>query len=355
MAAADQISGVPPKAPALPPGHVLYQMAMGHSVPRALALAAKLGLADLLKDGPRSARDLAAATQTHAPSLTRLARFLASVGVLAELPDGMFQLTPLGQPLRVDAPDSVRALVLLLAGVELQDCWKDLEYCVRTGEPSFRRTAPGAESAFALVADNPELTAPFDQAMATFAPWTAAAVTAAINFSVFGRVVDVGGGNGSLLIGILKACPGLSGVVFDQPHTAARARAQVTAAGLADRCEVVPGSFFDAVPRGADAYLLSNVLVDWDDERAAAILRNSRAAMPGHGQVLIIEELYPARIEPSDKCRGVAGIDMLMLVCTGGRQRSEAEFRGLLGVSGFRLSRVVTTAAGVSVVQGELA
>jgi hypothetical protein len=354
MPPADGASGVPLEAPALPlpPGYALYQMAMGYFVPRALALAAKLGLADVLKDGPRGARDLAAATQTHAPSLVRLARLLASVGVFAELPDGTFALTPLGEPLRADAPGSVRALVLLFAGVDVQDAWKDLEYCVRTGDPAFRRSTPGTDP-YALMAQSPEVTALFDQAMATFAPWTAAAVAAAIDFSAFGRVADVGGGNGALLIGILKACPGLAGVVFDQPHAAVRAREQVAAAGLAGRCEVIAGSFFDAVPRGADAYLLCHVLVDWDDERAAAILRNCRAAMPRHGQVLILEELYPARIEPSDACRGAAANDVLMLVCTGGRQRSEAEFRGLLAASGFRLARVVPTAAGVSVVQGE--
>jgi hypothetical protein len=328
-------------------------MAMGHFVPRALALAARLGLADLLRDGPRDARDLAAATQTHAPSLARLARLLASVGVFAELPDGTFALTPLGEPLRADAPGSVRALVLLFAGVEIQDAWKDLEYCVRTGEPVFRRTAPGAVSPYALMAPSPELTALFDQAMATFAPWRAAAVAAALDFSAFGKVVDVGGGNGALLIGILEACPGLTGVVFDQPPAAARARARVAAAGLAGRCEVVAGSFFDGVPGGADAYLISNVLVDWDDDRAAAILRNCRAAMPRHGQVLILEEVYPARAAASGACRDVAASDVNMLVCTGGRQRSEAEFRGLLEASGLRLARVVPTAAGVSVVQAE--
>src|SRR5262249_53149273 len=352
MPTADEASGVPPEAPALPPGHALSQRAMGHSVPRALALAANLGLADLLKDGPRDANDLAAVTQTHAPALARVARLLASVGVFAELPDGTFALTSLGEPLRADAPGSVRALVLLFSGVELQDAWKDLEYCVRTSDPVFRRTAPGTDP-YALMAPSPELTALFDQAMATFAPWTASAVATAIDFSAFGRVVDVGGGNGALLIGILKACPGLAGVVFDQPHAAARAREQVAAAGLAGRCEVVAGSFFDEVPRGADAYLLSHVLVDWDDERAAAILRNCRAAVARHGQVLILEDVYPARVDPSDECRGVAAIDVLMLVCTGGRQRSEEEFRGLLAASGFRLSRVVPTAAGLSVIQGE--
>jgi hypothetical protein len=336
----------------VPPGHVLYQMAMGHFVPRALALAAKLGLADLLKDGPRSASDLAAATQTHAPSLARLMRLLASAGVFAELPDGTFALTPLGQPLRADAPGSVRALVLVFAGVEAQDAWKDLENCIRTGEPSFRRTVPGTDP-YALMAPSPELTALFDQAMATFAPWRAAAVAAAIDFSAFGKVVDVGGGNGALLIGILKAYPKLAGVVFDQPHAAARARQQIAAAGLADRCEVIAGSFFNEVPRGADGYLISNVLVDWDDERATAILRNCRAAVPRHGQVLILEELYPTSVDASDVCRHATAIDVLMLLCTGGRQRTEEEFRDLLAASGFRLSKVVPTAAGVSVVQGE--
>src|SRR5262249_52999607 len=153
---------------------------------------------------------------------------------------------------------------------------------------------------YALMAPSPELTALFDQAMATFAPWTAAAVAAAVDFSAFGTVADIGGGNGALLIGLLKAYPGLAGVVFDQPHAAARARERVAAGGLAGRCEVIAGSFFDRVPHGADAYLLCHVLVDWDDERAAAILRNCHAAMPRGGQVLILEEVYPARVAPSD-------------------------------------------------------
>jgi hypothetical protein len=165
--------------------------------------------------------------------------------------------------------------------------------------------------------------------------------------------VDVGGGTGGLLIGILKAYPGLAGILFDQPHAAERARQQVAAAGLADRCQVVGGSFFAEVPHGAGAYLIKNVLVDWDDERAAAILKNCRAAMPPHGQVLIIEDVYPARIDQSAQSRRATANDVLMLVCTGGRQRSEAEFRDLLAVSGFRLTRVVPTAARVCVIQGE--
>jgi hypothetical protein len=327
-------------------------MAIGHYVSRALCLAAKLGLADLLRDGPRDGRDLAAATQTHAPSLTRLVRLLASVGVFEERGDGTFALAPLGELLRDDVPSSLRALVLLLAGVGIQDCWKDLEYCVRTGHPAFYRTVPGADP-YALGARDPEGVELFDRAMATFAAPAAAAVAAAFDFSGFRKVADIGGGTGGQLIGLLNAYPGLSGILFDQPHVAERARRQVAAAGLAGRCEVVAGSFFEEVPRGADAYLIKNVLVDWDDERAGAILKNCRAAMPPHGQVLIVEDVYPPRIDRSAGSRGAAATDVLMLVCTGGRLRSEAEFGDLLAASGFRLARVVPTALRLCVIQGE--
>ncbi|MDM7917053.1 MAG: methyltransferase, partial [Candidatus Eisenbacteria bacterium] len=230
---------------------------------------------------------------------------------------------------------------------------RQLEACVRTGEPAFRRVAPAAESAYALMAGSPELTALFDEAMATVASWSAAAVAAAIDFSGFGRVVDVGGGSGALLVGLLQAYPQCRGVVFDQPHAAARARERVNAAGLADRCEVVAGNFFEAVPSGADAYLLRHVLVDWDDQRAATILRNCRGAMSRKGQLMILEGVYPSRTDPPDARRVAAGHDVNILVCTGGRLRSEEEFRALLAASGFRLSRVVPTTADVSVIQGE--
>jgi hypothetical protein len=335
----------------LPPGLVLYQMSIGHYVSRALHLAARLGLADLLQDGPRDARELAAASGTHAPSLNRVLRFLASVGVFEELEDGRFALTPMGDMLRSDVPGSMRASVMLFAGVGIQDSWKELEYCVRTGEPAFRRTAPDADP-FTQMAQDPEAAALFDKAMATFAPLTAAAVAAAYDFSGFGKVADVGGGNGALLIGILQANPRLRGLVFDQPHVAERARAHVAEAGVADRCEVVGGSFFDTVPRGAEAYLLKHVIHDWNDERAGAILRTCRAAIPSHGKLLIVEGVYPARIDRSLESRGAAANDVNMLVCTGGRQRSEAEFRALFAASGFRMARIVPTPAQVSVIEG---
>lgn len=335
-----------------PPGLVLYRMAIGHYVSRALDLAARLGLADLLKDGPRHYGEMAEASQTHAFSLNRVLRLLSSVGVFEELEGGRFALTPLGEMLRSDVPGSMRASVMLFAGVGIQDSWKDLEYCVRTGEPAFRRTDPDADP-FDLIARNPEDAALFDKAMATFAPLTAAAVVAAYDFSGLGKVADIGGGNGSLLIGILKANPAMRGIVFDLPHVAERAKQQVEAEGLADRCEVIPGSFFDGVPSGADAYLLKHVIHDWNDERAAAILEQCRAATPAAGKLLIVEGVYPERIDQSFQSRGAAANDVNMLVCTGGRQRSEAEFRELLTASGFQMTRVVPTQSSVCVIEGE--
>lgn len=335
---------------ALPPGAVLYQLSIGHYVSRALHLAAKLGIADQLADGPRDAEALATAVGAHAPSLRRVLRLLASVGVFTEDDDGRFALTPLGDALREDVPGSSRALVMLFAGSRIQENWADLEWCVQTGEPAFKRESPN-DDCFTAMAKDPEQTAVFDKAMATFAPMTAAAVAAAYDFSRFGTVADVGGGNGTLLAGILAANPGVQGLLFDQPHVVARA--DFAAAGVAERVRVVGGSFFDAVPAGADAYLLKHVIHDWNDEQATAILRKVRAVVPKDGRLLIAEGVYPARVDSSLQSRGAAANDVNMLVCTGGRQRSEAEFRALYEASGFRLTRIVPTMATVSVIEGE--
>jgi hypothetical protein len=316
-------------------------------------VAAKLGIADHLQDGPRDASQLAAATETHAPSLNRVLRLLASVGIFNELDGGKFALTPMGDLLRSDAAGSMRDSVMLFTGIGIQDGWKELEYCVRTGEPAFRKTNPDGD-AFDHLAKDPEMAAIFDRAMATFAPQTAAAVAAAYDFSGFGKLADIGGGNGALLVGILKAYPNLRGVVFDLPHVARQAREQISAAHMSDRCEVAEGSFFDKVVAGADAYLLKHVIHDWNDERATAILKNCRAAMPSHARLLIVEGVYPPRIDQSLASRGAAANDVNMLVSTGGRQRTESEFRQLFAASGFTLTRIVP-AMRVAVIEGECA
>ena len=340
-----------PRPPAVPPGIALYQMAIGHYVSRALHLAAKLGVADLLSAGPRTAADLAAAISADASALRRVLRLLASVGVFEERDDGAFVLTATGELLRSDVPGSARAMVRLFAGTGIQDSWKELEYCVRTGQPAFRKTNPDGDP-FTNIAATPEREAVFDEAMAAFTQRTAIAVAATYDFSRFGTIADIGGGNGALLIGILSAHRAAKGIVFDLPRATARARVEIERAGLASRCDVVSGSFFEAVPPGADAYLLKHVIHDWDDERANAILCRCRAAMSDDATLLLVEGVYPERIDRSLGSRGAAANDVNMLVCTGGRQRSEREFRELYAAAGFELVRIVPTPANVCVIEG---
>ncbi len=334
--------------PALPPQVLLYHMATGHYLSRALNLAATLGIADRLKDGPRPVGELAQATATHTPSLHRVLRLLASAGVLVERADGTFGLTPIGECLRTDTPGSAHAMVKLFAGPRIQDNWKDLEYCVRTGEPAFRQR--GLADPFSD--RDPEDAANFDAAMANFTRLIAVAVAGAYDFTPFGTVVDVGGGNGALLIGLLQATPTLRGIVFDLPAAAERATKQITASALTERCRAVGGDFFKAVPEGGDAYLLKHVIHDWNDEQAVAILRSCHRVMPATGKLLIVEGVYSPRIDQSLESRGAAANDVNMLVNTGGRQRSEAEFRSLYDAAGFTLTRIVPTPARVAVIEG---
>jgi hypothetical protein len=242
----------------------------------------------------------------------------------------------------------MRAMISVFAGADMQAAWRELEYCVQTGRPFFKKHDPNADT-FSIINKDPETAATFDKAMATFAPQTAAAVAAAYDFSRFNSLVDVGGGNGALLLGILSANPKLSGVLFDQPHVAERARAQNTST----RLEIVPGSFFESVPSGHDAYLLKHVIHDWDDTDAARILTVCRKAMPAHATLLIVEGVYPEQVTASLPVQRATFNDVNMLVNTGGRQRSEAEFRQLLAAASFTLTKIVPTQGAVCVVEAK--
>jgi SAM-dependent methyltransferase len=329
---------------------ILYQLASGHYFSRALYLAAKLDVAGLLAGGPRHFRELAEATGTRPAALHRVLRLLASVGIFEEQEDGRFALTGLGECLRADVPGSARAAVMLFGSPRVMEAWGELEYCVRTGEPAYRKR--GITDPFVEMAKDPEGTANFDAAMADFTRMIAHAVAATYDFGGFGTLVDVGGGNGALLLGILRAFPTLKGIVFDQPHAVARAEEVIRERGLADRCRTVGGDFFVEVPSGADAYVLKHVIHDWDDERALTILENCRRAMGPNGTLLIVEGVYPPRIDHSAESRGAAANDVNMLVNTGGRQRSESEFRALYEAAGFTLTRIVPTPARVCVIEG---
>jgi O-methyltransferase domain/Dimerisation domain len=333
----------------LPPAMVLYQLASAHYVSQALYVAAHLGIADHLADGPQTHETLAAQTATHAPSLRRVLRLLASAGVFAERADGRFELTPIGAALR-SGPGSFRATARLFGGPMVWQSWGDLLTTVRTGEPAFRRIFK--TDSFGYFADHPEDAAVFDEAMGSFTAMISGAVASAYDFSALRAVIDVGGGDGRLLTGILRAYPRLRGTVFDLPRLAEGAERQIADAGLTDRSRFVGGDFFEAVPDGFDAYLLKHVIHDWDDACAVRILENCRCAMGPEAKLLIVEGVYPPRIDNSPESRGAAANDVNMLVCTGGRQRSEAEFRELYAAAGFHLTRIVPTMAASCVIEG---
>jgi hypothetical protein len=330
---------------------VLYQLATGHYLSQALYVVATLGIADHLADGAQDHETLAKATGTHPPSLRRVLRLLASARVLAEREDGRFELTTVGSFLR-SGPGSFRAMAQLFASPLEWQSWGDLLTTVRTGEPALHRVF-GMDS-FEYFADHPEEGAVFDEAMGSFTAMAALAVAAAYDFSSMRTLIDVGGGEGALLTGILRANPHLRGTVLDLPRLTEGARRYIGAAGLADRCEFVAGDFFEAVPAGADAYLMKHVIHDWDDARAVRILRTVRTAMRPETKLLIVEGVYPPRIDGSPECHGAAKNDVNMMLVTGGRQRSETEFRELYAAAGLRLTRIVPTGM-ASVIEGVLA
>lgn len=309
----------------------------GFRASRMIRVAAMLGLADLLADGPKTAEELARATHCHAPSLARLLRALASFGVFALGEDGRVALTPLSQLLQTAAPNSLRSFALhVTEGVE-QEVWNDLLDSVRTGEPAFARRY-GTEF-FDYLASHPEVAATFNANMTARVGAIAAAVARAYDFSESRLVLDVGGGHGALLRAVLTAHSHLRAILFDLPEVVEGARTEMIAAGLAERCAFVGGSFFDRVPDGADTAILCDVLHDWDDEHCLQILANCRRALPPGSRLLLVEAVMPA----GRASFRAAILDLHMLLLFGGRQRTEDEFRALLSGEGFALERVMPT------------
>lgn len=309
-------------------------------------VAARLGVPDLLADGARTSAELADAIGAHPPSLHRLLRALASHGIVSETAPGRFELTLGGQVLRSDVDGSLRPLVLLFGAEETWRAWGELEYSVRTGKPSFEKIA--GTSAFAYFAEHPEQAETFHQAMSRHTGDVAPDIVAGYDFGQLGTLVDVGGGDGTLLAAILTAVPTLNGVLYDLPAGVAAAPATLRAAGVADRCEVIAGDFFATVPEGGDGYLLKSVIHDWDDEHAVRILGNCRRA---GGRVLVVEPVMPSG--PADSDQAFLTIsDLNMLVNTGGRERTAEEFRALFTAADLDLVAIHETAASYGVIEG---
>lgn len=328
------------------PSAELTRLVNGYQVSQAIHVAATLGIADLLADGPRTSDALAAETDTHAESLYRVLRALAGVGVLAEDDGRTFALTQLGESLRSDAPESVRGWAAHVGRPYYFQAWGNLLHTVRTGENAFR-AAHGVD-AWEYRAQHPEDGERFDDAMTDLARKATAGVLEGHDFARYGIVVDVGGGHGALLAAILARHPGARGVLFDQPHVVAGTGPVLEAAGVADRCRVEAGSFFDSVPEGGDAYLLKWVLHDWDDEEAAAILRACRRAMGEAARLLVLErDLGSPNEAPVAKLS-----DLNMLVVLGGRERGIDDYAALFDANGFELVGATPTRAGLSVIEG---
>jgi hypothetical protein len=327
------------------PQEQVTRMLSGYWTSQALYVAAKLGIADLLTQGPRSADDLARTTKVHAPSLYRLLRGLASIGVFAEDGAGRFSLTPLAECLRGDVAGSQRALAIM-SGEEHYQAWGELLYSVQTGNPGFEKLY--GMPVFEFLSRNPEQAKIFDAAMVGVHGRETAAMLDAYVFLGITVLADLGGGNGSLLTGVLKKYPAMRGILYDMPQVTERARANLQAAGLADRCQVIGGSFFESVPRGADAYLMRHIIHDWDDEEATKILGNVHRAMGDGGRLLVVEGVVAPGNEPSF----TKLLDLTMLTIPGGKERTEDEFRKLFESGGFRLSRIVPTKGEVSVIEG---
>lgn len=328
------------------PTATLLRMMRGYWVSQAIFAAARLNIADLLRDGPQPCAALAERTGVPARSLYRLLRALASVGVFTEVGEDTFALTPLAEPLRSDAPGSLRASGVFMAEV-LYRVWNELLPGLHTGRSQFERVF-GAEF-WEHLAAHPELGEPFQDMMADLNVLTNAAVAAAYDFAGVRCVVDVAGGNGSQLAAILQSNPQLRGVLFDLPYALDQARRQLTAAGVVDRCELVGGDFFERVPTGGDAYLLRWILHDYDDEQDVRILRNCRAAMPPDGRLVVVELLVPSGEVPTSWVPKF--LDLQMLLNSGGRERTEAEFRDLFAAAGFRLQRVLPTQSPMSILE----
>lgn len=294
---------------------------------------AKLGLADELAVGPATAAELARRADVNPEALGRFLRLAAFCDLVTELPDDRFQLSELGNLLRAGVEGSMKANATML-GEEHYTAWGSLLYSVKTGRPAFDHVF-GAPF-FDYMAKNPDTQSTFDAAMSAGVDVWLSSVADAYEFSTARFLIDVGGGNGSLSAIVLKRHPNLQAVIYDQPHVLESADSYLTAAGVRDRCRLVTGNFFDSVPDGGDAYLLSNIVHDWDDERSLRILRNCRVAMKPEAVVLLVEAVMPEHGTPS----AAALYDVNMMVLLTGRERTERQYRTLLGDAGLTLTKV---------------
>jgi hypothetical protein len=320
----------------------LMELAIGSWFTQAIYVAAELGIADLLIDGPRTAEELAEDTNAHSGALYRVLRALASAGIFTEDEDGRFSLTPVAENLRSDVPNSLRSFAIM-TGTELYQSWGNLLYSVQTGKEGFDKTY--GRPFFQYMTEHPDRHTIYDAAMMVHGIAETEPMLDAYDFSAFETVMDVGGGNGLMLAAILNRHPSIKGILFDLPAVVDRAKETISDLDLSGRCRIVGGDFFTSIP-SADVYVLRHIIHDWDDSDAISILRNCRNAMNPEGRVLLVETMIPPTNEP---CFG-KWLDLMMLI-VGGRERTEEQYRQLLPKAGLKLNRVISTAHEISIVE----
>lgn len=326
-------------------GVQVVSLSLGYVMGQALHAAAKLGVADALSDGPRTVDEIATATATHGPSLHRLLRTLAGGGIVAEDEPGYFGLTTLGETLRRDARASVRDAVLWVGDPMHYATCGDLAESVRTGQPAFSRLF--GQGYFEHLANDDEASRIWDDGMACFSGMEDAPIAQAYSFPERARVVDVGGGQGGFLAEVLRTDESLRGVLFDRPEVVQAPRL-LESAGVLDRCELVGGDFFAALPSDGDVYVLKRVLHDWDDDTCVELLTRCRKAMAPTGRVLVVDAVIP----PGNDPHPAKIVDLVMMGILAGRERTEAELAGLFTASGFRLTKVTPTHSMLAIVEG---
>jgi hypothetical protein len=338
------------KPSSLPPPIAALRLVSAYQAAQAVYVATRLGVPDLLGNGPLSSGEIAQATGTQADRMHRLLRALAALDVVKDLGSGKFELTPVGNCLRADVPLSVRPNVLLIGSENWWQAFGSLAECVRTGKNAFE-VLHGVEGPFAYLAKDPGLARIFDDAMSAVSAFTGPAAAKAYDFAGVQHVIDVGGGHGRVLASILKAHPHLRGTLFDVPRVVAGAHAFLAKEGVADRCKVAEGDMFASVPTGGDLYVLSHIIHDWDDERARAVLQACRRAMAPSTKLLILDRVLPERVEPNPVVQGDMLFDLMMMVWTGGRERTASEFQALLGTAGLRMVRIIPMQTADSLVE----
>jgi hypothetical protein len=320
------------------PQETMLNLIGGFWIARSLYLAAKLGVADLFDDQPKTIAQLAAGTQTDAPSLYRLLRALASVGIFKEVSDQCFVLTPLAATLKSDSSNSMRYAVMAQMGYDHSLGWSNGLHSLKTGEIAF--DAAAGMNIWQHFAQHPEDGQIFSQSMSSLGTAIAQAVAASYDFSQFNTIVDIGGAQGSLVSTILQANPHLQGILFDLPEIIANVSVDKS-------IQPIAGNFFESVPTGGDAYLMRWIIHDWDDEKSSVILKNCHRAMPEQGKLLLVESILPPGNEPSP----TKFIDVIMLLMTGGRERTEEEYRSLLRSNGFELTQVIPTPSMLTIIE----